>query len=379
MKLLAHELTHTAQQKGNEGFTSALKIADPDGPAEKEAESRAGSVQQDRPSAVSESTPVEVARQPVRDPSIPLCPVAADCSKKIPGSSFDFSHAVDETQSKTAKELTADPVKAAAAGKARTAAYLTIFANQQSPGLLNGLGIVVNPAIGDTAGAQFGECAGMSPPASPSAHCIEVPDALERQAMEFFFVPGAPTIAGVSRGKWEMEALTTLTHEVEHGRFDKSPAAGITARDNVSMFELGELNSILSEFPVMYRKTMAIQGKDKEEAKRSFIRNWIVDYILHDSENIRGILTKLRCLNPCDKVEASVKAVFLAQASGWTVEERNLMLSFLTDPAMRLNWPMPPPPPTFTFPVPEHPKQGPLYRPRGSFDTEILESGEGGP
>ena len=95
---------------------------------------------------------------------------------------------------------------------------------------------------------------------------------------------------------------------------------------------------------------------------------------LDDREGIRGILTKLRCLNPCADVNAAVRAVWIEVSASWPWDMRAALLRELTDHGRHLGRPVPQPPATIPMPTPERPRFEPLYESRMDFRDRILES-----
>jgi hypothetical protein len=373
-RLLAHELVHTLQQSEAQSFPT--EVSSPSDSSEQEA-NRAEhdfplhsrtlplSMQQSlrlhrqiipvpgSPGGVGLAGPytgIQAFPTPPPPPPPVPCLVSPDCAKPIPGSAWDFSQKADTEQAQTAKELAASPAKAKAAGAVRPAVELKTFTNKINPSLLTGIyEVIVNPAIGESAGAQAGDCNLAKPqPADPNAACIEVPNDLEKQAQEFNTTQHQE-IGGNTRLGWQTETLQTLTHEVAHTKFDKTPPVkqGTTLNTqkvfnyspDIYLFELSELNSLLSEYPVRYAGVMAstrIDAKDKTAA----VQRWIVDYAIHNGdEDLRGMLKKLRCISPCTDVNAGVKKVFASQSAGWTQEQKDLFVATVSDPKQGLNWP----------------------------------------
>jgi hypothetical protein len=156
-----------------------------------------------------------------------------------------------------------------------------------------------------------------------------------------------------------------VTHETAHVRFERGASAGITTRDATSFTELDELFALLSEFPLFFREARREQPTPEKQEERS--RGVMRRLINKPGEGIRGILTRLRCLHPCDVVDANVRTVFRAASVGWSREDVRLALSELADPSNHLGWPIPPPPTVGAPAPPPRPRPSPLYRPRGGF------------
>lgn len=267
----------------------------------------------------------------------PPCDKSLACSQPIPGSSWDYANKAQTAQAATQKQLDADPKAAQAAGVKRPALALERAIGNVAPNLLKGLkGIFVNPAIGESAGAQLGDCAGFVPNAKASDKCIEVPNKLEIEAFTYNSTQN-PVVGGQDRMLWEANLVRILTHEMAHFNFEQTPPAGLGKMDVITEFELNELNSLLSEFPVLYTYTLK-QSKTAEENQKQ-MRDILKTYITKPGESIGGTIKKMRCLNPCAVVDKLVKTVFDAQAARWTQEQKDFFLSEVTKPGYALNWP----------------------------------------
>ncbi|HXZ39752.1 MAG TPA: DUF4157 domain-containing protein, partial [Terriglobales bacterium] len=369
-RVLAHELAHTLQSDGS--HSSPLGISRPDDSSEQEANWAArtvagglGITNAFRPGARDsrqlrrQVIPVPHSQaglagpysgyqpfpSPPPAPVTQPCLVNAECTKAIPGSSWDFSQQAAAQQAQNKKDIEASPEKAKAAGTARPAVNLKAFADKIDSHLLSGIDqVVVNPAMGDTADAQATNCKGGAPEATGPA-CIDAPDRLERQA-EKFNTTKNPMIDGLSRSDWQTETLSTLTHEVAHTKFAKAKPHGVTTNvqgvanfsPEIFWYELGEINSLLSEYPLHYSAIMAssVAAKDKSAA----VRTWIVDYAIgNGQEDLRGMLKKLRCISPCNEVDKGVRKVFADQSAGWTKPQKDLFVAEVSDPEHGLNWP----------------------------------------
>jgi hypothetical protein len=184
-----------------------------------------------------------------------------------------------------------------------------------------------------------------------------VPDVLDKQAKEYN--AGAPTIDGLSRYSWATSTLQTVRHEQAHVEFGRDTPAG--SRDTLSPdifeYELSELNSILSEFPILFRRTMSSPSSQPsktetiEEPKTMAIRMWLDFQIFSPYEGIAGIVKKLKCTSSCADVEIAVSQVFDYQSKNWTEEEKQFYLQEITE--ANIGWPAPAkkasPPPSSSF------------------------------
>ncbi|HWS90097.1 MAG TPA: hypothetical protein VN282_24220, partial [Pyrinomonadaceae bacterium] len=317
-----------------------------------------------------------VARQPAPGAAAPApCYDSPYCKEHIPGSAWDFGIKSDEEIERNKGALKKDPALRKKLGVMRVAVEVKKFLLANAPELLNGLAdVLVNPAIMTAVGAQMGKCA-LPRPATPQgrpAQCVEVPLKMEDEAA-LFNKGEEPRPGEMDRDAWSARIRRIFTHEVAHLTFDINKPPGISATDEVSLWELSELSAILSEFRIWVGEEVrrARGAKTKEVAAEE----WGDKYIEKKGEGVRGILMKIRCTVPCEVANASIKATFETRTAGWPQEDADLLLRVLTNPSRFLDWPMPPPPrtikpptPDVERPLPDRPKQGPLYAPRGGFD-----------
>jgi hypothetical protein len=202
--------------------------------------------------------------------------------------------------------------------------------------------------------------------------CAERARDLERERLVTSQVLGR-TVQARDRDLWAKWVQTMFVHELGHEEFDRLRSTPIQTVDRVSQFELNELFAQLSEWPQAYH--WALRQQVSEERRRAYLHDQVDVMVTNGREDVRGILTKLRCLNPCVEVDAAVRAVWSAVTSRWPADMRNVLLRELADPARHLGWPVPPPP-SMMLPPPERPRFGPLYEPRRHFRDRLLQSGE---
>jgi Domain of unknown function (DUF4157) len=375
-RLLAHELTHTIQQQGRGDARCArqLKVGDVDDPAEHEADHIAEQILKTPRQAAPHGgrpalrtppmTNVGLQRQTATTPppagpytgyqSFPPtppprpCHVDPECSKPIAGSSWDFNHQVQAAEKKEEQEQKADPGRAQAAGAPGPAANVTDFVNKKRPGAFTGVSIRIDPLkASGSAGGTASDCQGHAPQAGQPA-CIEVPKAMDDEARSYN-TTNSETIGSRSRLAWETWTLGVLVHENEHIKFASAPPVGRRPTMNTQAVylyspeifeaELDELNALLTEYPIWYQSFMAstnIAAADKVKA----IRDWIGKYaIANGQEDIRGMLTKLRCVSLCQDVNDAVTKIYQAQSTAWTQEQKDLFVAEVRDPKYKLDWP----------------------------------------
>jgi hypothetical protein len=97
---------------------------------------------------------------------------------------------------------------------------------------------------------------------------------------------------------------------------------------------------------------------------------WTEGHAESTGQGFRGMLTKLRCLNPCEKVQMLVTSLWESLTATWPEEMRNTLLEELRA-IPNLDWPVPA---ASLRPAADRPKLPPLYEPRRSFVPEIEDS-----
>jgi hypothetical protein len=337
--LLAHELAHVAQQSAARGSPGSIRIGPIDDAFERDAARAASGA-----AAAGGRSPARLQRQPIPPTQLPpplpapSCLAASVCKPPICGSSWEFSHRVAEQETQRRGERT----KAEQEGKVpaqpdfKPATSLTQFARSEAPEtFMRVSSIWTSPEQRSAAVTDCGK-----------TKCIVVTQKLEAEAAEY--LAGARDIGADHRARadWRANARRILSHETGHARFETAPPPGIEAKDDVSLWELGELSAILSEVPVWYGHLLrAPATKATADLTRSTWDMWIESC----GEGIRGILQKLRCLNPCDRVDRDVAAVALPRITSWPADVRAGFLAEVKNPAReekapperKLRWPTP--------------------------------------
>jgi uncharacterized protein DUF4157 len=406
--ILAHELAHVVQQGGG---VSAGSFSGEIGPAddsyEREAEEsvktalrgegafnikqdartglairRQAAKDPDKPVVPERKLPPHRPPKPPRSTEVPAgvkpCLTGKICEPPIPGSAWDFGKkAEEESGPRPAHPTAATEVKKAA--------------NDLAPGVLKEIHeVTVNPGLSPNVAAQVDSCKefNVSTP-DKSTSCMEVPKELEAQAARFNKGKSCLDLKKSEddldcdfysdRQFWAKELTETMTHEAAHIAFERRTPVAISSRtkNEITLHELSELFAQLSEFPVHYRSVrgMVRSQKDVEEAEKRLeisIKAWVKLHVESEGEGIRGMLTKIRCLNPCEKVAVMIQSLVESITATWPDEIKNALLQALRD-ADKLDWPVPAP---SLRPEPEHPKMPPLYQPRGTFVPEIEKSVE---
>jgi len=367
-----------------------LRVNEPGDALEREAEAAAEAVLAGRFAAVSQAAPARVQREgagiipsgpldlgdtsaarnrklperrpgtphgtsEVLDPSPAPCLRGARCHLAIAGSNMDFADAARAAESKSEAELR----QKGESVELRPAAEMTQFMRASAAPAARWIReVLVDPSMGGegSAGAWHGPC-----PDDAKAACITVAASWEDEAREFNTKPDAATIGDKTRAQWRFTTLQMMSHEAAHERFERGSPAGTSAftgrrhRSTLSHKELSELFAQLSEFQVFYGEHMS--GDDPMPEKLRRLRDdygaRYLDQGQEISENIPGIVMRLRCLNPCAEVDAMLRANFAAASSGWSPAVRQALLTLLTDPAYGIHWPAPRQPGWSLRPEPE--------------------------
>lgn len=361
-RLLIHELTHTVQQRGSPG--GSLSMGASNSPCEREAEQAASTLAGAEPKARPVVSPRQDATgllqrddgkpaptpppagpydgyQPREQPPPPPppppppsnCLVGDVCRNPIPGSSWEYAHKSQAQEAQNQQKLAADPKAARAAGARREAVAVEKAIGSIAPRLIDGVkGVFVNPAL--ASGGQIGDCSGWVANPAAEDRCVEVSNALELEATTYN-TSTAPTVGGRPRTQWEANLRRVLTHEMTHYAFEKSPTA--TGLDQVTEWELDELNAILSEISIVVDNLS--QAPKPEAERQADIQRALDSYITRPGESIRGTITKMRCLNPCNKVNTLIRGVYAPRSAAWSAAARTAFLAAVNDSKYNLQWP----------------------------------------
>jgi hypothetical protein len=328
-KLLAHELTHFIQQS-SAAFQPVLQRACSTDP---------------------ECEPAEEGEPP---------------GSNVKGSVAHFQSSVEREEKETAKkkhtktpreirdELCSkkppDPACTADGHASRATEFEKLFRPLAPDQFALADGVFIDKAIPKRYAAYVQDCRAFKPKL-PGDQCIFIPERLEKQAERYN--SGEKKINGKERQEWFADALGTVTHELEHVRFEQDfpetkPRKEACEFDDVSG-ELTELGAIMSEFPAFFRAHADKSWKER----RVEMDNWFNHKITQPSrhgERIAGILKAIRCRCECEDVNAYVKSVVDFTTKSWTDVERNTFHEELRDPKWKLDWPIQTPPPPRDIP-----------------------------
>jgi Domain of unknown function (DUF4157) len=280
----------------------------------------------------------------VLDPAPEPCLRGARCQLAIAGASLDYAQDARAAESKAEADLKQKGQPVALLPAVEMTRFMRASAAPAARWIRE---VFVDPSMGGegSAGAWHGPC-----PDDKAAACITVAASWEAEASEFNTKPEAQTIGGTSRAQWRFTTLQMMSHEAAHERFKRAPPPGTPAstgqahRATLSRFELNELFAQLSEFPVFYGEHVTVGDDPMPEKLRRLRDDYATRYLEQGqtfSENIPGIVMRLRCLNPCAEVDRLLQANFAAASTGWPQAVRQALLTLLTDPAYGIHWPAP--------------------------------------
>jgi hypothetical protein len=288
---------------------------------------------------------------PIDNPAPDPCLKEARCKLFISGSNIDLIQHSKELEAAKRETLKKEGAPVTHAPAPHMTAFLRTQTPRASPFIRE---VLVDPAIVPGAGASAwsGPCDD-----DKKATCVTVSPSWEAEARTFNTVPTATSIGEkdskpLTREEWRFRTRQMLTHEAAHARFEQAPPPGMPkfdgtlTRETVSHKELSELFAQLSEFPLFYEEGMS--GNAAPDQKLGRVRRLYSDRYLQRTmeitEDIPGILLRLRCLNPCGEVDKMLKSVLTAVTAGWDAPVRQAVTTILTDPALQLHWPAPPQP-----------------------------------
>lgn len=336
-ELLAHELTHTIQQKAGNSSNFTLPLSNSSTESEKEAGEAATRIIRDQqPGAISRAAP-QIARQ--------TCTSSSICSPTgTPGSAQGFgdSEEAREVGPRT-RRRGMTPARAISTSHAGRARQLETFLNSEEPGRLSNIqGIFVDQDLSSGTGAMVQDCAAWAadslPAGSPTPPgmagatkpCAFVHGQLNQEAFAFNRTSN-PNIGGISRDQWRVDTLQLLIHETEHPRFEtattgRAQPAGVTTptctRSNIEG-ELSEIAAVMSEFPTIFNAATA--EANPTGPFHVSLNNWFQQSIHTGGENIQGALTQIGCSCNCGEVDAFVIDTFneVTSSGAWSVAQKN--------------------------------------------------------
>ena len=206
------------------------------------------------------------------------------------------------------------------------------------------------------------DCDSFTPPLFSSGICMTVPIETEEQSKEFNTTSGHRTIDGKTADEWRSHILEILVHEAEHTRFRtvQIPRSTLVAggvptllgkrRPTCSKDEdrqqdvfsaMNELGSMLQEFPMRtrhIRENVALSPKDKTAE----IEEWRDHRVRGTSQSITVSLRTARCLCGCNDANDLIKETIKFATASWSPQEVTELDQELTDArwkSLNLDWP----------------------------------------
>lgn len=357
-RLLAHELTHVVQQ-GNKAtaLNTKLIVSATNDTSEQEADATADRVmRKEQVGTIVGLGSTQIQRVPCLPDAICKVPTPLhpDAPASIAGSAEAFGAKV-ETAEEAARKRRAKmtPARAKAHGHGGKASALEWFLDNQSPGLRTNIhGIFVDQDMDRDVEATTEPCDQFVPPIlGATKPCVFIHDYLNQEAFTFIKEPHKPIIGGLTREDWRVQTLQTLTHEIQHVKFDNEFETIMNAfeilglvkpsvtcsRDEVEQ-ELTELGAIMSEFPVVFRAIPS--GADPANTAHIRLKHWFSDKIDNPNESIRGSLTKMRCKCSCPDANRHVIEIFIFTSALWSQAEKDAFNAELRKPVWNLDWPL---------------------------------------
>lgn len=269
------------------------------------------------------------------------CLPASQCAtpKGVPraGSAKEYGAAAEAaTAPKREAKRQQTPAQAQAGGHGRRAVEIEKLFVKHLPSSRSLIhGVFVDDTLPPDADAMHADCLKWAnatlPPNSVKTDftgathaCVFVPKKLEDNAAAYNQLKKTtPDLEEFLR--WAI--LRPLTHEVTHERFrearitypaDKSCSAASLAK------ELGELAAVISEFPIVSRLSVKFRepwSKDRLKDPRTETT---------PTESISGSIRDIRCSCACEDADALIRQAFEVASSTWSKEQKREFHLFMT-------------------------------------------------
>lgn len=177
--------------------------------------------------------------------------------------------------------------------------------------------------------------------ATATKGCVFVHGSLNQEALKFN--SGDATVGGQPRDQWRTDTLATLTHEVQHERFETViepalplPGAVTTptcTRASVQS-SLSEIVSIVSEFPLHFNEAQAEASPVGPSHTR--LNNYFAGAVSNPSESFEGALTDMGCKCECAEIDSLVIQAVNSSTTGFTAPQKT---AFRTEAQSRMPGP----------------------------------------
>jgi hypothetical protein len=349
-RLLAHELTHTEQQRGVSIPTPrALRLDDPSSHGESEA-ARADAI------VTGASNGASTAKLTTLPTIARACLSAEACRKKTERTPDELMKEVTskpENKVKRERRKTActkkprDP-SCTADGHGKRAVEAEKVLHDYDPNRLKFIRrVVVDKDMEAQFGGLTGDCSDFMPPVLGGGLCTFIPDRIETESAQFNHTM-EPKIGGLPRDLWRDRTLMILEHETEHARFDvtwiSAPRAS-ACRFPAIQDALSEIAAMMAEFPVIFRGTrenVSLTAQRKEE----ILDKWFRGRITNEFQSFKSTLHSIYCKCECGDAAMYVTKTINFATKDWSQTEKIRFHGELQDPkwsAHDLRWPVAPP------------------------------------
>jgi hypothetical protein len=350
-KLLAHELTHTQQQRGvSDPLSSTPRLDHPSSHAEAEAARHAAAL-------TSAGPPVHAGRERATGPVVSrACLSEQTCKTKSERTPEELmkeetskpeNKEKRERRKKACKKVPRDP-SCTADGHGQRAVQAEKVLHDYDPARLKFIKrIVVDKDMEAAFGGLTGECAGFMPPIPGGGICTLIPDRIEKESAQFNNTMD-PEIGGLPRDLWRDRTLSILEHETGHAAFDvhwiprPRPAA---CKFPDIQDALSEIVAMMAEFPVIFRGTRENVSLTPER-KEEILNKWFFRRITNDFQSFKSTLHAIYCKCECADAAAYVTKTIEFATKDWSQTEKIRFHTELQDPkwsAHDLRWPVAPP------------------------------------
>ncbi len=347
-KLLAHELTHAAQQSSAHASGGAMLqracIEDPECKPRAAGELPGSGVKGSATHFV-DTTNENLEKE------------AAKEKKKTP----------EEVRRELCRKEPPDPACTADGHGRRATEFEKVFKPMAPKQFAMITGVFVDKDIPSNYGAYRLDCAYFSLKIEGD-QCVFIPERRETEAAAYN--KGDKKVGGQDRDDWLTARLSTMTHELEHARYAKEFSKEDIGKCKFSDVtrELTEMAAIMSEFPIKYRASAEKSWYERRPA----LDSWFEYKLTQPSEmgeTVAGIIKAIRCRCECDEVNGYIRRVADFTTADWKEEEKNYFHTELRKPKWKLNWPIETPQPQ----PPDIPS--PLWTPSGSIGFGSLGAG----
>ncbi len=335
--LLAHELTHVAQQSSVQVNSLQRLAIDPDAAQERDA-NRNASLPERMLHSQGSTGPALLQR---------AC-LTADACKSASGQTAKTAEVTAKAENKKKRErrkelcnkTPPDPACTSDGHGTRAKQLEKVVSDYKSNRLGFVAGVFIDKDIPDEWKAYRGDCDSFVPPITGGKHCIFTPEATEKEAAQFNDTKDA-TIGGLPRDEWRLFTLRVLMHETGHARYEeaKPSAPSATACDfDTIRSELHEIAADMDDFGATV--DLLQRSSQPESAQETKLQNLFKDrWVPRATSNWKAI----QCACECSDASEYVRKTATTMTAHW-----NTALKFRFHTELRKaipSWPVAPPEP----------------------------------